>query len=117
MPAEAYSGLAPVKGFLEGYQTMDTIAALNFGIIIADQYQGGGSRGQGCGGNVHSTERIDSGALLASVYCALTYVGIKAGPGGPDPGQWSQGSDLCGGADFRFSRNGGAGPDFLYCLL
>ena len=24
-----------VKGFLEGYQTMDTIAALNFGLVIA----------------------------------------------------------------------------------
>lgn len=32
---EAYQAGSFVKGFLEGYQTMDTIAALNFGIVIA----------------------------------------------------------------------------------
>ncbi len=34
-PAGAYQRAAAVTGFLEGYQTMDTIAALNFGIVIA----------------------------------------------------------------------------------
>lgn len=29
-----YDSAAPVEGFLTGYQTMDTIAALNFGIVI-----------------------------------------------------------------------------------
>lgn len=32
---EAYAGNPLAKGFLEGYQTMDTIAALNFGLVIA----------------------------------------------------------------------------------
>ena len=32
---EAYTGNPLAKGFLEGYQTMDTIAALNFGLVIA----------------------------------------------------------------------------------
>ena len=80
MPAEAYSGLAPVKGFLEGYQTMDTIAALNFGIIIAINIRAVGVEDKDA--VVTSTVRsgLIAGALLASVYCALTYVGIKAGP-------------------------------------
>ena len=34
-PAEAYASAAPVEGFLYGYQTMDTLAALNFGMIVA----------------------------------------------------------------------------------
>ena len=32
--APPYDSAAPVEGFLTGYQTMDTIAALNFGIVI-----------------------------------------------------------------------------------
>ena len=34
-PAAAYEGQAAVQGFLDGYQTMDTLAALNFGMIVA----------------------------------------------------------------------------------
>ena len=34
-PAEAYQSNAFFNGFVEGYLTMDTIAALNFGIVIA----------------------------------------------------------------------------------
>lgn len=32
-PEAVYSAGPVVKGFLEGYQTMDTIAALNFGML------------------------------------------------------------------------------------
>lgn len=80
MPSEAYSGLAPIRGFLEGYQTMDTIAALNFGIIIALNIKAVGVKNEAAA--VKSTVRsgLIAGVLLASVYCALTYVGIKAGP-------------------------------------
>lgn len=41
-PAAAYKSGPAVAGFLEGYQTMDTIAALNFGIIIAINIQAKG---------------------------------------------------------------------------
>ena len=34
-PQESYASNSLVKGFLEGYLTMDTIAALNFGLVIA----------------------------------------------------------------------------------
>ena len=80
MPADAYRNLAPVKGFLEGYQTMDTIAALNFGIIIALNIRAAGVKDEAAA--VKSTVRsgLTAGVLLALVYCALTYVGIKAGP-------------------------------------
>ena len=35
VPTEKYTTLPTAVGFLGGYQTMDTIAALNFGAIIA----------------------------------------------------------------------------------
>ena len=34
-PQAAYAGNPFLQGFSEGYQTMDTIAALNFGLVIA----------------------------------------------------------------------------------
>ncbi|HAB60287.1 MAG TPA: branched-chain amino acid transport system II carrier protein, partial [Lachnospiraceae bacterium] len=34
--------MASVQGFLDGYQTMDTLAALNFGIIVAMNIQARG---------------------------------------------------------------------------
>ena len=38
-PQQAYSENPYVKGFLEGYLTMDTIAALNFGFVISTTLQ------------------------------------------------------------------------------
>ena len=35
MATTAYQEAPLLKGFVEGYQTMDTIAALNFGLVIA----------------------------------------------------------------------------------
>lgn len=34
-PAEAYAALPAAQGVLDGYQTMDALAALNFGAVIA----------------------------------------------------------------------------------
>ena len=34
-PSELYTNLPFLQGFVDGYQTMDTIAALNFGLVIA----------------------------------------------------------------------------------
>lgn len=41
-PAELYVKGAAVQGFLDGYQTMDTLAALNFGMIVALNIQAKG---------------------------------------------------------------------------
>lgn len=35
LPTGGYQELPMIKGFLDGYETMDTLAALNFGMIIA----------------------------------------------------------------------------------
>ena len=74
-----YESGAAVKGFLEGYQTMDTMAALNFGIIIALNIQARGVSEE------HSLVRetilsgIIAGILMAAVYAALSWVGLPAG--------------------------------------
>ena len=35
VPTAAYASLPGLTGILNGYQTMDTLAALNFGAVIA----------------------------------------------------------------------------------
>ncbi|WP_418750461.1 branched-chain amino acid transport system II carrier protein [Frisingicoccus sp.] len=67
------------RGFLDGYQTMDTIAALNFGIIIAMNIRKKGVKKER--GIVRETifSGIVAGILLLAVYSALAWVGAAAG--------------------------------------
>lgn len=60
----------PSPGFLEGYQTMDTIAALNFGIIIALKYKNHGVRedSQVVRTTIHSLGMIMSSYWRSSLY-------------------------------------------------
>ena len=52
-----YATIAVVKGFIEGYQTMDTIAALAFGIVIAVNIHARGRR-RGRRGAGHHPGRV-----------------------------------------------------------
>ena len=74
----AYSSAPFLKGFSEGYQTMDTIAALNFGLVISTTL-----------GTFGLTEKRDrlrhtvlagvfAGTILALVYAMLSYMGMCA---------------------------------------
>ncbi len=74
-----------VKGFLEGYQTMDTIAALAFGIVIAVNI-----RARGVGADkavVRGTIRSGfiAGAILLIVYAMLAHIGALSGGAVPNP--------------------------------
>lgn len=76
-PSQTAYDVAPfLKGFSEGYQTMDTIAALNFGLVIATTL-----------GSFGMTEKRDrmrrtvlagifAGTILALVYAMLSYMGM-----------------------------------------
>ena len=76
-PAQgAYAEGALVKGFLEGYNTMDAIAALNFGLVIATTLR-----------NLQVKEKKDvmhytvraglaAGTILSLVYVMLSYLGM-----------------------------------------
>ncbi len=77
-PQAAYQQGALVNGFLEGYNTMDAIAALNFGLVIATTLR-----------SLHVEEKKDvmhytvragivAGTILAAIYGMLSYMGMKS---------------------------------------
>lgn len=68
-----------IQGFLDGYQTMDTITALNLGIIIALNIQSKGIHDSKT--TVSSTTKtgLIAGFYLTLAYCALLHVGGLAG--------------------------------------
>lgn len=76
-PAQtAYEAAPLLQGFCEGYQTMDTIAALNFGLVIATTL---GTFGLSEKKSViHHTvlAGIAAGTILSAVYGMLTYMGM-----------------------------------------
>ena len=76
-PQKAYQSGAVVTGFLEGYQTMDAIAALNFGLVIATTLR-----------SLKVTEKSDvmhyticagviAGSILAAIYLILSFMGMQ----------------------------------------
>ena len=78
-----YRSLPIITGFLGGYQTMDTIAALNFGIIVALNIQTRGVREENA--VVRSTIHAGwiAGAFLLVVYASLAHVGAVSGAAFP----------------------------------
>ncbi len=65
-----------VKGFLEGYLTMDTIAALNFGFVIASTLQSLGVKNENQVVSYTVKCGIFAGVILAAVYMMLAYMGM-----------------------------------------
>lgn len=64
-------------GFLEGYQTMDTIAALAFGIIVVSAFQDRGIQDQKIVLKQTLKSGIIAGGALALVYVSLGLMGAK----------------------------------------
>lgn len=82
---EPYTALPAAAGFLAGYQTMDTIAALNFGAVIALNIRAKGVADERQ--VVRGTIRAGwvAGAVLLAIYAMLTHAGALSGaafPGG-----------------------------------
>ena len=77
-PTIDYAKLPFLKGFTEGYQTMDTIAALNFGLVISSALIGFGVKDMN--GRIKYTiiAGIIAGVILASVYLMLSYMGMAS---------------------------------------
>ena len=77
--AESYAGNPLAKGFVEGYQTMDTMAAVVFGIVLAMNIRELGVKDN----NAVALETIRGGVIagifLASIYGMLTFLGVKSG--------------------------------------
>lgn len=75
----AYTQGALAQGFIDGYQTMDTMAALNFGIIIALNLKARGVSEERP--VVRYTIRAGwiAGAVLLVIYALLAHVGAVSG--------------------------------------
>ncbi len=67
-----------LKGFLEGYQTMDAIGAIIMGVVAIDAIKLKGIKKEEEGRALFWTS-IVAGTLLALVYGGLTYIGAKSG--------------------------------------
>lgn len=78
-PAGAYASGAAVRGFLEGYQTMDTIAALNFGIIISLNIRAMGVKEESSVVREMVKAGGIAGIILFLVYAALAHIGAVTG--------------------------------------
>ncbi|TQR18702.1 branched-chain amino acid transport system II carrier protein [Psychrobacillus vulpis] len=85
-----------LKGFLEGYNTMDALAALAFGIVILTTLKRQGVSE----GKMMRREMLKAGllagVLLAIVYCSLGYIGVKMA----GMGSFENGSVLLSSASF-----------------
>lgn len=77
-PVGGYETGAFFKGFLEGYQTMDTIAALNFGLVIATTLSGMGLTRQKSMLRYTALSGCAAGTILATVYFLLSFMGMQS---------------------------------------
>ena len=82
-PAAAYARLPAFKGILGGYQTMDALAALNFGAVIAMNIRAQGvDREQDVQRSAIRAGFV-AGALLLVVYAMLGHAGALTGAAVP----------------------------------
>lgn len=73
---DAYDKAPFLKGFSEGYQTMDTIAALNFGLVIATTLGSFGMDKKQDKMRATVYAGVFAGIILAVVYIMLAYMGM-----------------------------------------
>ncbi len=66
------------KGFLEGYNTMDTFGALMFGILIVDALKGKGINERSATTKYLTSAALIAAAGLAFVYISLFYLGATS---------------------------------------
>ena len=78
-PQPPYAGNAAVQGFLTGYQTMDLLASLTFGLVIAENIRSFGVKDAGGLTREVSKAGLVAGILMGLIYCGLAFVGAGFG--------------------------------------
>jgi branched-chain amino acid:cation transporter, LIVCS family len=102
-PSEGYSTGAFFKGFIEGYSTMDALAALAFGIVILNSIQQKGVQNDQQLSKYMIKASMIAGALLAIVYLSLGMIGGKMAANG----SFENGADILSTAStFLFGSSG-----------
>lgn len=74
-----YQGHALSHGFVTGYQTMDILAAFNFGAVIALNIESFGVKDRRGVAKETILAGIGAGLLLCIVYSATAYIGVLCG--------------------------------------
>ena len=75
-PRDSYAAAPLLKGFTEGYNTMDTIAALNFGLVISTTLASFGLSEKRDRMRYTVLAGLLAGTILALVYAMLSYMGM-----------------------------------------
>lgn len=75
-PTEEYLKMHRVTGFLEGYNTMDTVAALNFGLVISLAIRSFNVTDEKAVMKYTVKAGVVAGTLLFVVYAMLSYIGM-----------------------------------------
>lgn len=78
VPEAAYASGAFYKGFLEGYNTMDALAGLAFGIVVVNVIRGLGVREPGAVASSTVRAGLLGCAMMAVIYVAVTVVGTQS---------------------------------------
>jgi branched-chain amino acid:cation transporter, LIVCS family len=77
-PNPAYQDGALFKGFIEGYLTMDTIAALVFGIVVINAIKDRGITSKASLTKITIIAGVIAATGLALVYLSLSYIGATS---------------------------------------
>lgn len=81
---QAYATAPAVAGFVQGYQTLDLLASLAFGVVITSSVRRLGVTDPGAQARQVARSGVVAGALMALVYCALSYLGARMGTVAPE---------------------------------
>ncbi|GLH62975.1 branched-chain amino acid transport system II carrier protein [Parageobacillus sp. G301] len=112
-PSEAYQTGAFFKGFIEGYNTMDALAALAFGIVILTSIQQRGVQDSKKLTEYTLKAGMIAGVLLALVYVSLGLIGGKMAANGP----FENGADILSSAStLLLGQSGTALLGFIFTL-
>ncbi len=78
VPQDIYKDNAFLKGFGEGYNTMDAIAALNFGLVISSTLSDLGVKDKSDQTSLTLKTGSFAGLILAIIYFMLSYMGMAS---------------------------------------
>ena len=78
-PSGDYAQLQLSRGFLDGYQTMDLLAALYFGIVISANVRQMGITSVSQSRRETGYAGLGTGILLVAIYGALAFIGMVSG--------------------------------------
>jgi len=83
-PVGEYAVQPMIKGFIDGYLTMDTLAALNFGLVISSAIEAHGIRDEKKILGINIKISLLAGIILFLIYVMLADIGAKSASLFPD---------------------------------